>query len=241
MANDFFRFRQFTVNQGRAAFKVGTDSVLLGALANLPAEGRILDVGTGTGLLALMAAQRTKSSIVAIEPHHDSFEQARFNTRSSPWAERITLKEMTFQDFAREEHERFNCIISNPPYFRNSLKNEDRSKSFTRHDDSLPAKELLSGSVKLLDETGSLQVILPYTEGTLFIAEAAGFGLYCNRIIKIKGTPAGNVKRLILGFHKTRSNMHESFLIIERGTRQDYTNEYREATKDFYLDLQAGD
>lgn len=236
MGNNFFRFRQFTVSQDKAVFKVGTDGVLLGAIADMPDTGRILDIGTGTGLIALMAAQRTGCSILAIEPDHNSFLQAKENIKAAKWAGRISVRECTFEKYFQENTDLFDLIISNPPYFRNSLKNQDPSKTMTRHADSLTALQILMGSVKLLSENGSLEVIMPYTEGTVFIAEAAEWGLFCNRIIKVRGTPGGEIKRLIMKFERAKKPLYEKFITIETGIRHQYTKEYQEVTKDFYLD-----
>jgi len=236
MGNNFFRFRHFTVHQEKAAFKVGTDGVLLGAVADMPVSGNILDVGTGTGLIALMAAQRCDCRITAIEPDHDSFLQASENVASSRWAKRIDLIESALNDFLSSTDQKFDLIISNPPYFINSLKNQDAAKTLTRHADSLTSSDLLSSSAALLAENGSLEIIMPYTEGTVFIAGASEWGLYCNRIIKVKGTPKGEVIRLIMKFEKTKRPLYEKFITIETGIRHQYTNEYKEVTADFYLD-----
>jgi len=192
-------------------------------------------VGTGTGLIALMAAQRCKCRITAIEPDHDSFLQASENVALSRWADRIDLIESALNDFLASTDQKFDLIISNPPYFINSLKNQDAAKTLTRHADSLTSSDLLRGAVTLLAENGSLELIMPYTEGTVFIAEASEWGLYCNRIIKVKGNPKGDVIRLIMKFERTKKPVHEKYLTIETGTRHRYTEEYKEATKDFYI------
>jgi tRNA1Val (adenine37-N6)-methyltransferase len=237
MASSYFRFKQFTIYQERSAFKVGTDGVLLGACSDLSTGGSILDIGTGTGLIALMAAQRTSGSIVAIEPDHESFLQAGENIDNTAWKDRIELLELPFQDFCHNTSQRFGTILSNPPYFRDSLKNPDPAKSRSRHNDSLSSRDLLGGSAALLTETGCLQVILPYAEGNLFIAEAPESGLYCTGIIKIKPKSSGVVKRLILKLERKRKEVTEKFLTIETGVRHHYTEEYMEITKDFFLKL----
>ncbi len=236
MANDYFRFKQFTVRQDRCAFKVGTDGVLLGAMAGLKGEGKILDVGTGTGLIALMAAQRTQCSIVAIEPDQASFSQACENFCASPWSGRIRAVNCTFREYFENSSERFDSIISNPPYFRNSLRNPDISKSRARHTESLTYTELIEGTMKMSSDDGSLQIILPVSEAEEFINEAAGSGLYCNRIINIKGVPGGRVIRKIMTFERKKQTITESHLTIEF-RRHVYTPEYIEATKDFYLNF----
>lgn len=235
MANNFFKFRKFTINQDKTAFKVGTDGVLLGACADLSGAARILDIGTGTGLVALMTAQRSGADIVAIEPDATSYLQALDNVRDSPWSDRIIVIKEKFQSYHAAEKNKFDLIITNPPFFRDSLKNPDPARSAARHTDSLSSDEILRGTIALLNDNGSLQLILPYVEGNLFIAEASLIGLYCNRIIKIKPNPSGNIIRLILKFERVKKQLSEKFLTIETGIRHRYTEEYREITKDFYL------
>jgi tRNA1Val (adenine37-N6)-methyltransferase len=233
MPNSYFSFKQFTIHQAKAAFKVGTDGVLLGASADLKGVNRILDIGTGTGLIALMLAQRCDANIVAIEPDHDSYIQCSENVSRSRWNERITVEQTALQDFKHAD--KFDLIITNPPFFIDSLKNQDPRKSASRHNDSLSNNELLKGASRLMAEGGRLQVILPYAEGNIFIAEASEYGLYCNNILKIKPLPASEIRRMILTFSKKRLIPTEKFLTIEHGKRHEFTEEYINLTKDFYL------
>jgi len=235
MSNNYFRFKQFTINQMKSAFKVGTDGVILGACADFAGGNRILDVGTGTGLIAIMAAQLTDAEIVAIELDENSFLEACDNVRRSKWNRRIKVINICFQEYALVQTEKFDIIISNPPFFKDSLKNPDGKKSVARHSDSLTFSEILSGATNLLKPEGNLQIILPYAEGTIFITEASQYGFFCNRIIKIKPVPNGEIKRLILKFERIKKPILEKFLTIETGTRHKYTEEYKEVTKDFYL------
>jgi tRNA1Val (adenine37-N6)-methyltransferase len=235
MSNNYFRFKQFTINQEKSAFKVGTDGVLLGACADLKGGNRILDVGTGTGLIAIMVSQRSNAEIVAIEPEENSYLEACENVLACKWNSRIRVENTGFQKYFSAQNEKFDIIISNPPWFRNSLKNPDADKSAARHTDSLSSSEILEGAVNLLKTEGSLQVILPYAEGTLFIAEASQSGFFCNGIIKIKPIPTGDIKRLILKFERIKKPLTEKFLTIETGNRHRYTEEYKKVTKDFYL------
>jgi tRNA1Val (adenine37-N6)-methyltransferase len=237
MANNYFKFKQFTIFQDGSVFKVGTDGVLLGACAELSNVKRILEVGTGTGLIAIMTAQRSEAGITAIEPDRESFLQASENIRKCKWAERMELLNVDFQSFSAETDDKFDMIITNPPFFRDSLKNPDEGKSATRHSDSLSSQAILAGSFKLLNEHGNLQLIMPYAEGNLFIVEAQEFGFYCNRIIKIKPVPSGEIKRLILKFERIKKQLSEKFLTVETGTRHRYTEEYKTVTKDFYLNF----
>jgi tRNA1Val (adenine37-N6)-methyltransferase len=234
MANNYFNFKQFSISQDKSAFKVGTDGVLLGAGADISGVSSILDIGCGTGLISIMLAQRCTAEITAIEPDKDSCLQAVGNVADCPWNERIKVLNTDLQSFNPGE-EKFDLIITNPPFFTDSLKNPDQRKSAARHSDSLTSDEILTGVVKFMKEEGSLQLILPYAEGNIFIAEASRYGLYCNSILKIRPLPSSDIRRLILKFSKIQRKPVESFLTIEHGKRHEFTQEYINLTKDFYL------
>jgi tRNA1Val (adenine37-N6)-methyltransferase len=234
MANNYFNFKQFSISQDKSAFKVGTDGVLLGACADIADVRSILDIGSGTGLISIMLAQRCDAEIIAIEPDEASFLQMCENVSQCPWHERIKTLQTTLQNFDQEDVT-FDLIVTNPPYFSDSLKNPDPRKSAARHSDSLTPDEILKGVLKFMKEDGSLQLILPYIEGNIFIAEASKYGLYCNSILKIRPLPSSEIRRLILKFSKIRKKPSESFLTIEHGKRHEFTEEYKNLTKDFYL------
>jgi tRNA1Val (adenine37-N6)-methyltransferase len=234
MANKYFSFKQFTIRQDKCAFKVGTDGVLVGAYADVAGAKRILDIGTGTGLIALMLAQRCEAEIAAIEPDRDSYEQACSNIESSRWSSRVKAENTYLQNF-KPAGIQIDLIVTNPPFFTDSLKNPDPVKAAARHKDTLSSDELLKGVTRLMAEGGRLQVIMPYAEGNIFIAEAQAYGLYCNNILKIKPLPSSEVMRLILTFSRHRQKVKESFLTIEHGARHDFTELYINLTKDFYL------
>jgi tRNA1Val (adenine37-N6)-methyltransferase len=234
MSNDYFSFKQFTINQAKAAFKVGTDGVLLGACTAVTGVKRILDIGSGTGIIAIMLAQRSSAEIVAIEPDAGSYIQTKENVTLCRWASRIHVINTDLQNYSAGE-EKFDLVVTNPPYFSDSLKNPDSRKAAARHNDSLSSEGLLKGVSKLLDANGHLQLILPYVEGNIFIAEASIYGFYCNSILKIRPLPKMEVRRLILNFSKKQYEVHEKFLTIEHGKRHEFTEEYINLTKDFYL------
>ncbi len=236
MANNYFSFKQFTIYQDQCAFKVGTDGVLLGAAADISEADHILDIGTGTGLIALMLAQRCEAEIVAIEPDHDSFRQACSNISQSRWKERIKVVNSNLQDFDPGSPG-FDLIVSNPPFFSDSLRNPSQGKAAARHNDLLKNEDLLKGVDRLLETGGRFQVIMPYVEGNIFIAEAQEYGLYCNNILKIKPLPTSEIRRLILTFSRKKQKATEQFLTIEHGKRHEFTEEYKYLTKDFYLNF----
>ncbi|MBI5009020.1 MAG: methyltransferase [Bacteroidia bacterium] len=233
MANNNFNFKQFTINQEKAAFRVGTDGVLLGAYADVRGAKRILDIGTGTGLIALMIAQRCDAEIVAIEPDHDSFLQSCENINNNRWADRITVIESTMQEF--EDKKRFDLIVTNPPYFSDSIRNPDARKAIARHNDTLTSEDILRHCSRLLTTQGKLQLIMPFSEGTVFIAEAADYGFFCHDILRIKPLPTSEIRRLILAFGRERKRTAEKFLTIEHGKRHEFTDDYKKLTGDFYL------
>lgn len=234
MANNYFSFKQFTIYQDKSAFKVGTDGVLLGAGADVTGVKRILDIGSGTGLIAIMLAQRCHADIVAIEPDTESYRQACENVRLCTWKSRIKVEHTDLQNYY-PGNEKFDLIVTNPPYFTDSLKSPDPRKSAVRHNDSLTSDEILIGVSRLLEDDGRVQLIMPYVEGNVFIAEAHKYDLYCNNILKIKPLPTTEIRRLILTFSRQRLRTTETFLTIEHGKRHEFTKEYTSLTEDFYL------
>jgi tRNA1Val (adenine37-N6)-methyltransferase len=234
MTNDYFSFKQFTIYQDKSAFKVGTDGVLLGAVADIGGARNILDIGSGTGLVSIMLAQRCNATITAIEPDYESYIQTSENVSRCKWNDRIKVEHTALQNF-NPEPGGFDLIVTNPPYFSDSLRNPDPRRSAARHNDSLTSGEILEGVLKFLKVNGRLQLIMPYVEGNVFIAEAYKFGLYCNNILKIKPLPTAEIRRLVLTFSRTQQKPVERFLTIEHGKRHDFTEEYINLTKDFYL------
>ncbi len=235
MSNDFFRFKQFTVLQEQASFRVTTDSVLLGAWALIEDAGTILDIGTGTGLLALMAAQRSAARIIAIEPDRNSFVQAGLNFIASPWKERITLLNIPVQEFQPGTGTGFDAIITNPPYFLDSLLNPDKNKALTRHAVTLSQADLLDVAARLLNPGGSLHLVLPVTEAERFLSLTMTYGLFCTRRMLVKPTPALPPSRVLMTLGRKAATCTEEELVIEIGGRHVYSDEYVSLTKDFYL------
>lgn len=230
-----FTFKQFHINHDRCAMKVGTDGTLLGAWATLPNEGSVLDIGTGTGLIAIMAAQRSaKANITAIDIDSDCISQAMENVAASPWAERIEVISTALQDF--NPTRRFDTIISNPPYFVDSLLSPDVARSTARHTATLSFEDLVEGIQRLLTTNGTFSLILPPTEFRRFCSAARG-KLYIIRQCDVWSTPESNVKRIMAEFsiHTPSEALAIERLIIEDKGPLGYSNDYKALTRDFYL------
>lgn len=214
--------------------KVGTDGVMLGAWADILNVTTALDIGTGSGVIALMLAQRSNAIIDAVEIDYDSANQAKENIIHSPWNKRIRILHCPFQQFYRTCNTKYDLIVSNPPYFTRSLKSPSIIKSLVRHADELPNNDLIEGVVKLLHPNGRFCGVFPYSEGNVFIAQAANSGLYCNKKLNISSRPDKPVIRMLieLSFAKIKTSDESIIIHDELG---DYSHQYRELTKDFYL------
>ena len=230
-----FTFKQFHIDHSRCAMKVGTDGTLLGAWATLPSDGSILDIGTGTGLIAIMAAQRSEGSkITAIDIDEDCILQARENVFASPWPDRIEVIHSALQDFSPTQ--KFDCIISNPPYFIDSQLSPDAARSTARHTATLPFDELVSGVKRLLADNGRFSLILPPPEMERFRSAARG-ELFTVRECHVWSTPTSGVRRIMAELQTeppTELPIIEKIIIEDNGRHQ-YSDEYRRLTRDFYL------
>lgn len=236
MPNPYFRFKQFTVFHDKCAMKVGVDGVTLGTWADVSNAKSILDVGCGSGLIALMLAQRSEAEITAVDIDAQCILQSDENIENSPWKERISLVHSSFQDFAENYSGQFDLIVSNPPFFINSLKNPLQSRAVARHTDTLLHEDLVKNAKKLLAENGMFCVILPVLEGKQFIELAENEGLICSQKVSVFPNLEKPAKRLLLEFKNEKTDCHESKITIEK-ERGVYTDEYRELVKDFYLKL----
>ena len=230
MANDYFQFRRFTVHQGRCAMKVGTDGTLLGAWAR--GGETVLDIGTGTGLLALMMAQRFPSThVVGIDIDSEAVRQARENAAASPFAERIRMVEADIKTFHAAP---FNAIVCNPPYFIDSLECPDEQRTLARHTSALTYRELIVAAQRLLADDGELSLVIPFDCKQRLEQETALAGFFKVRECAVKTTPRKQPKRYLLAFRKHSGELELSEGIIETqpGVRSQW---YQELTKEFYL------
>jgi tRNA1Val (adenine37-N6)-methyltransferase len=235
VSDSSFRFKQFTVQQDRCAMKVGTDGILLGAWANAVEPRRCLDIGTGTGLIALMLAQRFPNAPVdAIECEPGAARQAAENFDSSPWSHRLNLVEGQIQTFVTSN--RYDLIVSNPPWFRRSLTADTAGRTLARHDVSLPTSELFAAAHRLLTTAGTICLIAPADDERHLLAVAREHGLFPTRTCDVIPRPGRSASRVLLAFEPQASadSVKRETLIVETDVRHQYTEEYRQLTRDFY-------
>ena len=238
MPNTSFAFKQFTINQDRCAMKVGTDAVLLGSWVFPNGSKTILDIGTGTGIIALMLAQKTETCIEAIDIDEDAVKQAKQNIQESKFAEKIHVSLISFQDYAKTTELKFDLIVSNPPYFEQSLKSVDEQRSQARHAYVLPFGDLLEGVVKILNPKGKFCLILPKLEAEKFRALAEKKGLHLSKLLRVKSRADKDTdKRHLMQFEFVPTEFSEETLVIETDHRHHYTEEYKEFTKDYYVNF----
>ena len=233
-----FRFKQFSVAQERCAMKIGTDAVLLGAWTDVDSQpNSILDIGAGTGVLALILAQRSGAELVdALEIDDAAYEQCVGNFEASDWGDRLFCYHAALDEFTEEIEDQYDLIISNPPFYTDTFKTENEERNKARFEDAMPFTELLKSVSKLLSPTGQFNVVIPFSEESSFIELAAKEGLYPSRILHIRGQESSPVKRSLICFRFEKQTIETQELIIEI-TRHQYTKEYTNLTKDFYLKL----
>lgn len=243
-----FAFKQFQIQQDKTAMKVGTDGVLLGAWT--PIQNRpfsILDIGTGTGLIALMLAQRTSAEhpslqgelakqIDALEIDENAYEQAVNNFENSPWSDRLFCFHAGLDEFVEEPEDEYDIIVSNPPFYTDDFVSGDESRDQARFESSMPFNDLIEAADLLLSENGIFSVIIPFKEESNFIVLANDFELYPFKITRVKGTPTSEIKRTLMAFSRQIKDVVTDELVIEI-SRHEYTSEYIALTKDFYLKM----
>lgn len=233
--NIYFQFKQFNIIHEKSAMKVGTDGVLLGAWANVAHVKNILDIGTGTGVIAIMLAQRCDAQITAIEIEKNAAQEAKLNVANSPWKNRIRVDNMAFQEFAVNTKQKFDLIVSNPPYFENGSKKKNINQTIARHTDFLSFTELISGVVKLLNSNGKFSVVLPYATSDEIIKIARSKGLVLIRKTDVKPKISKLANRCLLEFSPFENHLETDELMIYNNEGTDYSAAYKALTKDFYL------
>jgi len=232
-----FRFRRFTINQDRCAMKVGTDGVLLGAWASVEGVRTVLDIGTGTGLIALMLAQRSPMAEVhAVEIDADSAAQAAENAAASPWAGRVRVIHRSIQEYARDCSVPYDLIVANPPYFRDSLKSPSQARNRARHAEILTFGDLARSVSGLLAPGGRFCLILPPEESRVFEKTALVFGLYSARTRNVHSMPGKPVERVLMQFEKRSSPpIYEPAMVLQMDDPVERSAEYDNLTREFYL------
>jgi tRNA1Val (adenine37-N6)-methyltransferase len=234
-----FNFKQFSIYQDRCAMKVGTDGVLLGAWADVDAAKMILDIGTGTGVIAIMLAQRNITALVhGVEVDELSNQQAEENMKASPFAERMETFNLDIQTYSKVTDRKYDMIVSNPPFYSGGTLSASQDKTNVRHTVKLPHGELLLSVKMLLSEVGRFCVILPLIEGLRFKELAERAGLFCNKMTEVRPREEKAVERLLLEFERTKKEMQRVILVIQNdGGRHQYTAEYADLVRDFYTIL----
>lgn len=234
-----FKFKQFSVHQERCAMKIGTDGVLLGAwtpLINNP--NAILDIGAGTGVLSLMLAQRCHAAqIDAVEIDEDAYEQCVENFEAAPWSDRLFCFHAGLDEFVNEPEDEYDVIISNPPFYSEDFKTNDLKRDMARFQDALPFEELIEAAALLLSENGIFSVIIPFKEEERFMDLCAEFELYPVKVTRVKGSHTTPVVRSLMAFKRYELSVLEADELVVEINRHEYTDDYMNLTKDFYLKM----
>ena len=233
-----FQFKEFSIDQDRCAMKIGTDGVLLGAWTSVQDPYSILDIGAGTGILALMLAQRSDAEqIDALEIDEDAYEQCVENFENSSWANRLFCYHAALDEFTEEmKDEKYDLIISNPPFYTEDYKSGDTARNMARFAEALPFEELIKFASELLSDEGSFAVIIPYSEEEYFLKLSEKVNLFPNRITRVRGAEKTPVKRSLLQLSFTESSFSPDELILEE-SRHQYTQDYQKMVAPFYLKL----
>ena len=233
-----FHFKEFSVAQDNCAMKVGTDGVLLGAWVRIPdAAETVLDIGTGTGLIALQIAQRCDcDTIDALEVEDKAFEQAVENFENSPWSDRLFCYHASLQDFQTEIDESYDLIVCNPPFFNGTFPSEGNERNLARQMRGLSFESLLNAVESLLSGSGTCAFILPYEAEKSFLQLARKQGLFPERLTRVRGKASSPIKRSLIQMQREEHPFSAEELVIEK-ERHLYTAEYLSLVRDFYLKM----
>ena len=232
-----FQFKQFNVEQDKCAMKVGTDSVLLGAwcpIDNNPIS--VLDIGAGTGILSLMLAQRTNAEqIDSVEIDEEAYEQCVSNYENSPWSDRLFCYHAGLDELVEDPEDEYDIIISNPPFYSEDFKTESAQRDLARFQDALPFEDLVEAADLLLSENGIFAVVIPFKEEEKFIDLCAEFELYPVKVTRVKGSHKTPIVRSLMAFKRYELSVLEADELVVEINRHEYTDDYINLTKDFYL------
>jgi len=218
--------------------KIGTDGILLGAWADVHGATSVLDIGTGTGVVAIILAQRTQQAVIhAVEIDPEACEQANENMKDSPWANRLTAFQTSIQTFAGAAQTKYDLIVSNPPFFSGGTFSTSQDKASVRHTVKLPHGDLLSSVRNLLANDGKFCVILPHLEGLRFKELAYNYNLHCSKIMEVRSKPGKPVERMLLQFELEKKSVVKEELTLQRDDSDGWALEYKALTGDFYLNF----
>ncbi|WP_034062550.1 tRNA1(Val) (adenine(37)-N6)-methyltransferase [Lacinutrix jangbogonensis] len=236
--NKPFKFKQFEVSQDQCAMKIGTDGVLLGAWASIEKQPfATLDIGAGTGILSLMLAQRCDAEVIdALEIDEHAYEQCVGNFEASPWSDRLFCYHADLAEFTDEIEDQYDLIICNPPFYSEDYKTESTQRDLARFQDAMPFEHLVDSVSKLLIEDGTFCTIIPFKEEEKFIALASAVNLKANKITRVRGALNSEIKRSLIAMSFRESAIKINELVIENA-RHDYTEDYINLTKAFYLKM----
>lgn len=234
-----FNFKQFSINQDKTAMKIGTDSVLLGAwcpIDNNPFS--VLDIGAGTGILSLMLAQRSNAEqIDALEIDEEAYEQCVENFENSSWSDRLFCFHAGLDEFVDEPEDEYDLILSNPPFYSEDYKTNNDSRDLARFQEAMPFEDLVEAADLLLSENGIFAVIIPFKEEVRFIDLCATVELFPIKVTRVKGSHTTPIVRSLLAFKRFELPVLEADELVIEINRHEYTDEYIELTKDFYLKM----
>lgn len=234
-----FLFKQFRIYHDRCAMKVGTDGVLLGAWVNVKSDNQILDIGTGSGLIAIMAAQKNETAkITGIEINKAAAIQAKENTMISPWKNRLGIQHISLQEFTIKTHHKFDHIISNPPFFKKGTSTKSIERNQARQTYTLSFEDIISSAKVLLGPFGKISVILPPLEAEQFISIAQKNNYHLHRQLNIKPKKDKKTERILMEFQQKKTEkIDKKELVIQHEKRNDWTDDYIQLTRDFYLKM----
>ncbi len=233
MYDNIFHFKQFSINDSDCGMKVCTDSVLFGAWINVANAKKILDIGTGSGLISLMLAQKSSATITAIEICGEAANNAAINFLNSPWANRLQIINSSFEDYVKTSFEKYDTIVCNPPWY-NCIKPLDSKRKTAKHRETLEYETIVAGVNKLLSNTGIFHVVLPCSESENFRHKALISGLYLNSEILIYTKINNKPKRIFMSFGFERKNIEKEYISIYDKNGQ-YSDKYKKIIYDFYV------
>ncbi len=231
-----FQFKQFSVEDNKSTMKVGTDAVLLGAWTKIQNTKTILEIGTGSGVISIMLAQRSEVKIEAIDIDKSSVNQASDNFKISPWNKHLAAKHFSLKEFIIESKNQYDLIVSNPPFFIDSLKSPNKNKTRSKHTDELSYSDLIQGLIHFLSPQGRACLILPFTESKSFINLARLENIYLNKQLLIKPKKSKQANRILMEFSFSKTTLEKDEIYLRKADNS-FSDKYKNMSKDYYLNL----